>query len=490
MGQALVNCGVDSATSTEEGEPGGAPYTASSRSSQMLCEARDRSGWVVCAAVGRAIFIYCTAVGKKLGSLDGHVSPVTCLVGSSASVFSGSVDKTVMKWDLRTRRSVATFTGHAGPVWCLALRGQRLFSAGDDAKVIVWDTDSGARLSTISRHEAPVRCMVEAHGLLLTAGDDGTLLCSDSSTHAALSQVKAHDSAVTCLLAAEDGGVYTGSAKGLIRRWDPIRGGCVLAFAGHSESVSCLALAEGVLFSGSRDRTIRKWDPATGRPLGTFEHSTISFRQRSAFLTAVEDGTVCICRGADGEKFTKIDHPDGTVSLRTERQTFLSANPAGRVSASAGIGADERFELLETQDGLVAIRSVHGGFIGSTEGDAVAASCSAEGPTGHQSFVPTLVEGHWNGVTSLLLPVSGTLMSGGADRTVKLWDLETGMLLASLEGRTGITSLLEAGGSLYAGAARGTPLRLPKPKGSQPGARRASKARPADVFLGGSDVGR
>mmetsp|Transcript_29980 Transcript_29980/g.86243 ORF Transcript_29980/g.86243 Transcript_29980/m.86243 type:complete len:487 (-) Transcript_29980:149-1609(-) len=477
MGQAFVTCGYDVPSSAEDNEPATPGYTASSRSSQMLCAARDRSASVVCAAVGRAVFVYCTASGKKLGSLDGHASPVTCLASSPHAVFSGSVDKTVIRWDLKSRQPSKTFRGHKGPIWCLAVTGSRVFSAGDDAQVIIWDAETGSRLETISRHQSPVRCMVEANGILLTGSDSGALVCTAVVSSALISEVTAHEAAITAVLATDDGTVYTGAADGHIKRWEPFQGACSLVLRAHTEAVGCLIVSGGSLYSGSRDCTIRRWDPMTGALLGTYAHGTISFRQRAAYLSASEDGSVSIRRGGEGEKFTKIDHEDGRVSLRADTRLYLSASANGHVAASSmTIGADERFELLENQDGSVSLRSCHGGFVGCGEGGLVAARSPAHGePLPAQCFAPCFIEAHWSGVTSLIL-VSGALMSGGADRSVKLWDPDSCMLLASLEGRTGITSLLETGGSLYAGAARGTPLRLPKPKGSAAGRGSAKSA--------------
>jgi len=360
--------------------------------------------------------------------------------------------------------------GHTGPIWCLAVREDRLFSAADDTTVIVWDADCGKKLDTLSSHTSAVRCMVEADGMLLTGSEGGVLLCSRSAAMTRIFEVRAHAAAVTCLLvAADDSSVFTGSADALIKRWDPTRGGCLATFRGHTEWVTCLVVADGALFSGSRDRTIRRWHPSSARLLATFEHGTVSFRQRSSFLSAQEDGTVSVSRVSENEKFTRVDHGDGTVSLRTARRCFLSVGPTGRVSAcSQTIGRDERLELQENSDGTVSIRSHHGSFVGcSDEGFACAGRGEGAGrevPSAEERFAHCLIEQHWGGVTSLLA-TSGALMSGAADRSVKLWDPATGMLMASLDGRSGVTCLIEADGSLFAGAARGTPLRLPRTKG-------------------------
>ena len=46
------------------------------------------------------------------------------------------------------------------------------------------------------------------------------------------------------------------------------------------------------------------------------------------------------------------------------------------------------------------------------------------------------LEGHTDGVNAVALTPDGRIVSGSADKTIKVWDLESGHLLRSLEGHT------------------------------------------------------
>lgn len=456
-------CSLDNAADAHEALEEASCHQ-SARCSQMLCDVQTRNGNVVCAAVGNAILGYSTATGRKLSSLDGHPSPVTCLAARGSRLYSGAVDKTVRRWDFDAGKTVLTMTGHSGAIWALLIYGEDLFSASEDKTIIRWNAEKGTKLTQFSGHDAPVRVLVEVNGMLVSGSEDCKVLRWNMQTSTIVGEM-AHNAMVTCLLVAEDGALFSGSADGSIKKWDAGTGELRAALEGHAEWVTCLMCAEGFLLSGGRDRTVRRWCLQTGSLLSTYELGTISFKRRSGFLVGMGDGTVCISKSVDGEKFSKVDHEDGRVSLKTKAGKYLSATRDGQVSAaSETVGEDEKFDLLDNGDSSLSIRSVHQKYLAASQEGAVTARRSAAGDAEEEEkFSHFFIESHYSGVTCLL-SVDGALLSGAADRSVKLWDLSSGMLLASLEGRTGVTCLLAAGGALYAGAARGAPLRLPRPK--------------------------
>lgn len=475
MGQA---CSAEQVEIVTEADFEPEACVGSARGSQMLCRIQTSGDHVVCAAVrpaeissvvcatvGKLIFAYSTSTGKKVNTLTGHEGLVTCLAAHGKALFSGAVDKTIRRWDVNAAKVLFTMRGHTGPIWSMLLRKDALFSASDDHCVIRWDPYTGQRQAQFSRHQGPVRVLAGAQETLFSGADDCTIIRWNMKTCDILGEMR-HDAMVTCLLVV-DGALWSGCAGGDIRRWDTRTGEQLASIAAHADWVTCLAHVEGCLVSGGRDRALRRWDDQTGCLLATYDMGTISFRRRGGCLRAQEDGTVCISHVGDDEKFSKHDHADGRVSLRSKSCKFLSASIDGLVSASSEIiGPEQKFDLRDNGDGTVSIRTAHGYYIGESQAGRVrAARCSSEdgAPEEDQKFSHCFVESHYSGVTCLLA-MEGTLLSGGADRCVKLWDFRSGMLLASLDGRTGVTCLLAADGSLYAGAARGAPLRLPRPK--------------------------
>ena len=143
-------------------------------------------------------------------SLHGHSGAVMCLdapctdpggggaadAPASSTIFSGSVDHTVGKWDIGAGGvRTATLEGHARSVHCLALGHGSGASAGDnilltgsrDHTIKVWDLRTHACEHTLSGHTGSVTC-IGSHGWRLVSGggynrgvDDDEVLSVDTS---------------------------------------------------------------------------------------------------------------------------------------------------------------------------------------------------------------------------------------------------------------------------------------------------------------------
>ena len=98
-----------------------------------------------------------------LPGLEGHTDLTYCIKASSAStVLSGSVDKTVRLWDLRTCKCVRTMEGHTESVISVDMDGQSCtaVSGSKDTTVKLWDLGSGRCSATLKGHTSRVRDVV------------------------------------------------------------------------------------------------------------------------------------------------------------------------------------------------------------------------------------------------------------------------------------------------------------------------------------------
>ena len=69
----------------------------------------------------------------------GHEGTVTCLAHDFLTIFSGSTDETVIRWDVATHKVRRVYTGHEGSIVAIAAEAGWLVSSSSDATVRLWD---------------------------------------------------------------------------------------------------------------------------------------------------------------------------------------------------------------------------------------------------------------------------------------------------------------------------------------------------------------
>jgi len=87
-----------------------------------------------------------------IGILAGHTNYITCVVIEEIFVISGSVDRTVRKWDMATCVCLAIFTGHEERINRLISIGDFIFSSSTDSTIRCWDIDDGRCIREFAGH--------------------------------------------------------------------------------------------------------------------------------------------------------------------------------------------------------------------------------------------------------------------------------------------------------------------------------------------------
>lgn len=426
-----------------------------------VTEARFSSNgaWVISGSDDNTVKVWDAGTGEKRVSLghSGDISSVCFSPDDTRILTCGAYDETVRLWDAVDGNELLALTGHTGPVRAARFSpdGTRIASCSDDRTVRIWDAATGAELFILRGHKTRVVNVVYS--------PDGARLFSrggDQSGNFRIRQWDAISGADLGPFGKRDYRVLSFSSDGarlatvesndlLIENLPGNRD--ALTLAGHTERVDSVRFSPtgGRVVSGDRDGIVRVWDAWTGEELLAIRaHNSVSsdgFTVRSD-VQSVEfspDGTQILSCGSD--ECVKL-----WESSTGELQQILHDDLDGLQYAT--FSADGK-HILCSGDSLTVFDSETGGVSVDSSAPRASYGAASFSPDGRQiavvhgsaikiwdvatgSFTKTLW-GHVDLVFSVCFTHDGTrIVSGGSDRTVRIWDAETGDELHKLQGHT------------------------------------------------------
>jgi WD40 repeat protein len=266
----------------------------------------------------RAIYSNLTKGVYASDTFQGHRGTIYCLAIFDGKLFSGSDDKTIKVWDLKTGECTATLIGTQSSVYSLAVFDGKLFSGSDDCTIKVWDLITG-EYTALTGHEDAVCSLAVFDGKLFSGSDDKTIKVWDLKTRQCTATLTGHDDSVSSPVVF-DGKLFSGSSDETIKVWDLKTGECTATLTGHQGSVCSLAAFDGKLFSASDDGTIKVWDLKTRQCTATLtghEESVLSLAVFDGKLfSASDDCTIKVWDLKTGEcTVTLTGHEDSVSSL-------------------------------------------------------------------------------------------------------------------------------------------------------------------------------
>ncbi|KAF9224797.1 WD40 repeat-like protein [Gyrodon lividus] len=304
--------------------------------------------------------------------IDGHRDSVYCLDFDSSRIISGSRDRTIKVWCIKTGRCMATFKGHTGSVLCLKFerdwdlgsdgvcRGF-MVSGSSDCTVCVWDllstpVTSGERNSVASigggrtgswknaatagagsfgpprRVSAEIRKVLRGHSAgvldlrmderwIVTCSKDALMNVYDRKTLALHTVLRGHEGPVNAV-GLENGRVVSASGDGKMMLWDVESGECVRAFDGHEKGLASIEFKNDLILSGSNDCTIKLWRASTGECLHTFAGHTLlvralCFEPKTGYIVSTSyDRSVRVWEWREGAADDATSHPGADGNTR------------------------------------------------------------------------------------------------------------------------------------------------------------------------------
>jgi WD40 repeat protein len=417
--------------------------------------------------------------GRQVLTMRGNRTGISMTQTGSNLAPLTDVGPNVFLWDVESGDSVRAIGGHEGGVLYAAFSPDTstLVTVGNDRVGRVWDTTTGALLTTLSGHsDAIVHAAYSPDGRrIATASNDGSARLWDATSGAQLQQFADHEGAVRHVVFNHAGThIMTTSNDGTARIWmtaSPLR---PVVLLGHGAEVvhGEFSPDDRTVVTASYDATVRIWDAVTGKLLRTLEHDGPVFG-----VHFDPDGTRVVAAAAEAAVLWTVGDP--RQEQRSPRQVELRWAEGGFFTLSAEFSPDGGSIVSVGEDGTARLWSAAAGEpLGILRGHASHVLHATYSPDGLQIATAGLdgtARLWWSGGEAPAhggqrtadrgaISADGRLIASASydSPVIQVWVAATGSLLAELRGHeTDVREIaFRPDGRALASAARDRSVRL------------------------------
>ena len=396
---------------------------------------------------------------KLIFQYQAHKTIVESVVFScdNSKIASSSRDRSIKIWDVSTGQCILSLDldKNIGIVKNLVFNqdGNKLF-AYSNQQVISWDLDTGNYQILIeSQHRIFSLCLASKDDFLVFGCENGVVYIWDLNKEEFLNQFSNNSGIVLSVKVTEDNQIFacgikdknvniwnltnyksieiqsqsynislidissngkyiaTGSGEKVIKIWDIDTGLYLQNLSGHVSEINAVTFSNSnrILATASVDRTVKIWDITTGKCLKTLQG-------RADFVHSVvfsSNNRIVISGSQHSIYFWDIDSQQ-CISTFFETKDWLSSlivSQDEKIIACANIGNEDNFIRIWQIDDLNHYL------------------------TKSNQIPNKILKGHDDNIWSISFNPDGSkIVSASSDRTVKIWNSQTGQCLKTLSG--------------------------------------------------------
>jgi WD40 repeat protein len=375
------------------------------------------SSKIISASYDNTIKIWNAMTGELLKSLEGHSGSVLTASWNhdDSLIVSGSYDGTIKIWDGVTGELLKTLEGHSGWVQAVSWNhdGSRILSGSNDHSIRIWNAGTGALEETVSETADPSTLAWNPdESRIVSGGFSGIQVRKGWKKE---TKKKSECTSLSEWNPVDTKRIISGYDNGTIKIWDGKKGILLNSWEGHSQAVTTVVWNhDGTrIASGSEERTIKIWNGVSYELMITLEgHSypvmIVTWNHDSSRILSVaekfqKEPEFFLWDGVTGEKWKTV-----TAPLDYVRAVW---NHDSSKLLVAGITTEG--EGVLSQKGVIAVWD--GKLL--TEDRRLLEEL--------RDFTSV----SWNHDSSKII-------SGGRDRSIQIWDAESGALLYTLMGHS------------------------------------------------------
>ena len=201
----------------------------------------------------------------------GHTDVITSISISKDGkyIISGSEDKSVILWDVKTAKELKTFSGHTNMIKSVAFspNGDKFACAEGNIeaknKIYIWDINQDKIVNTIEGNKGIItKLSFSKDGRYLLSGGPNELVLRDVDAGIKIRDFAMPKEDLTAIDVSDDGKNIIAAAGNNIYIWNINERKIEKTITGHTDKVTCLDFSADLksLVSGSKDKKIKVWD--------------------------------------------------------------------------------------------------------------------------------------------------------------------------------------------------------------------------------------